>query len=230
MTIRVSEGAKLLAAAGSITRTAELTGFSERSISGYRSGRRTPDGPHAAVLERELGIPKAAWSRMASTTEPAPRAAEPPQRPATSPALAPEADDRQSAEVRLREQMARLRAQREAGGLTATATATLERLELQASVALAKLEGAHLTEAQVAASPHFLRLLDIVIDTLRTAHPLGLFEVLNAVSVSHDVAPTFHLEATEKHHPKECAAVREANEALLKVMRERVVGTQAVAA
>lgn len=228
MTTRVSEGAALLAAAGSITRTAELTGFSERSISGYRSGRRTPDGPHAAVLERELGIPKAAWGRVAPTTEPAPRAAEPPERPASAPALAPEADDRQSAEARLREQMARLRAQREAGG-TATALATLERLELQASVALAKLEGAHLTEAQVAASPHLLRYVDVVVDTLRTAHPLALFEVLNAINVFQDIAPSLHLEATERYHPEECAAVRAANAALLSAMRDRVAETRAAA-
>lgn len=226
MTIRVSEGARLLAAAGSIEATAKATGFPVRSISGYRSGRRTPDGPHAAKLEAVLGVPVTAWGQAAR--EPEKREAAAPTSAAA--AVSPGADeahqasetqaDHESATHRLRAQMARLKARREAGGLTPAAAAGLERLELAASVALGKLEGAELTMGQILASAHWARLKGVLLDALEP-HPLALAAVENALLALEGRPPTSFLADVQSDHPEEVSAVRAASEVLLAAMIER---------
>jgi len=226
---RVSEGAALLAAAGSITATAKATGFPERSISAYRSGRRTPDGPHAAALERVLGIPAAAWSRAPNAPErspsltvvPSPLPSVTPPAPATDGEReSANESTAESATERLRAQMARLKARREAGGLSATAAATIERLELAASVALGRLEGSELTMAQVLSSAHWERLCAVIIAAV-DPYPLAFGAIERELLALQGRPPTTFLADVEADHPAEYRGAVESSKALRAAMAER---------
>jgi hypothetical protein len=209
-----SLGSEQLAASGTISVVAKTLGVADRTVAGWRAGK-APNRASLESIERLLGIPTVAWSRVAG-----PAAA--PTSPATALAaatkpMAPGA--RQTAEERLREQLERLRAQREIEGLTERSRVELEKLELQASARLARLEGASgLTERQIMASPHLARYVDVMIAALRP-HPIAFFDTLNAVNIFQDRAPDDHLGRTEKEHPAEVQAVRDANAALLTVMQ-----------
>lgn len=213
-----SLGAEQLAAAGTISDVAKRLGVADRTVAGWRAGR-SPNRASQEAIERTLGIATTAWSRVATAHSPAP--AVPPTSPATAPSAAVRPNARQTAEQRLREQLERLRIQREAPGLTERSRVELEKLELAASARLARLEGASgLTLRQVLASPH-LRLALGAIEGVLHAAPLAAFEVINALELLEGRGPTHHLEATERHHPVEVAAVRTANAALLEALKAR---------
>ena len=116
----------------------------------------------------------------------------------------------------------RLKAQREATDLTPSAAVALERLELGASAALAKLEGASgITMKQVMATPHVSRVTEAIMGCLNDS-PLELFAVIDALEMLEDRSPEpWHTTETERAHPVEVKAVRDANAGLLAVMRAK---------
>lgn len=217
MTHSLSLGAEQLAAAGKVSDIAKTLGVAERTVAGWRAGK-APNRASIESIERLLGIPTVAWSRVAPAA--LPTAAAPSTSPASAPLAPPQPSARQSAEARLREQLERLRAQRETPGLTERSRVELEKLELQASARLARLEGATgLTMRQVMASPHVVRIADEVLATLSDS-PLELCAVLDALEKLEDRS-TFHVEDAERAHPAEARAVRDANAALVAVMKAR---------
>lgn len=211
-----SLGAEQLAASGTISAVAKKLGVADRTVASWRAGK-LPNRASVESIERVLGIPAVAWTRMPAAPSPA---AAPSISPTSAPTVAAPTSARQSAEARLREQLGRLRAQRETPGLTERSRVELEKLELQASARLARLEGASgLSLRQVMNSPHVKTIADSVLGTLRDS-PLELCAVIDDLERLEDRA-SFHLEDVRRDHPVESQSVLDANAELVRVMLVR---------
>jgi hypothetical protein len=127
-----------------------------------------PSAEHRELLREQLGIAIDSWDRSAD-----------PSAATASGAEAPEHDA--SALVRLREQVKRLAAARAQPDLSVTAMLELEKLELAASRAIARLEGAVLTEHQITNAPAFRRMLEAISSSLAPFGPEPLGAVAGAL-------------------------------------------------
>jgi transcriptional regulator with XRE-family HTH domain len=106
MSLEPNAGAAALAAADTIEGAASKLGCSARQVSRLRSSQQLPNENTRRTIERVYGIPRRDWDRRAGA----------PSSPAdTPPPAAPQAPTEpleESAETRLRAQMARLAAMR----------------------------------------------------------------------------------------------------------------------
>jgi transcriptional regulator with XRE-family HTH domain len=122
---QVTEGAALLRASGSTSKTATRLGCATRSVSAWRAGK-LPSHATRAKIARVLGIPADSWLRPVG-----------PQLPKLP---VPVEADRATSLERLRAQHARLTAQLERGAVPERSRLAHERLALQVASAIARLE------------------------------------------------------------------------------------------
>ena len=217
----LSEGARLLIAAGPIKSVAARLGKSSRAISFYRAGRRPSDATQKLMFE-VLGISPDSWSRQAGSvaTVKAARsvlAAEVGAALADGPSSPGTASDNESAVQRLRAQCARLRASREAGNLTPQAHVEIEQLELRTSMALARLSTHQFSEATILGSSHWQSLAGRFTVALSAADPYGFYLLWAAVE-PESTAPAEAIAQLRARHPAEVDACEAANRRLSDAM------------
>ena len=221
----LSEGQRLLIAAGPVKAVASRLGKSSRAVSFYRAGRR-PSAPVQQLMSEVLSIAPDAWARQAGSvaTVRAARSilaaevgdqllaaiAEGPGGPGT-------ASESESAVQRLRAQCARLRASREAGNLTPRALVELEQLELRATCQLARLTSHRFTAADILGSSHWQSLAARFTVALSAADPYGFFLLWNAVE-PESTAPAEAIAQLRARHPAEVDACEAANKRLSDAM------------
>jgi len=151
--LTLNAGAVALAATGRSTRDlARLFHKSHEAVRRWRSALSVPDADARAVLRRELGIDESAWDTIGATGATAATSTD-----TLTPATARE---------RLEQQIERLRVARADPTASPRSRLDLEKLELQASRALAELEGAVLTERQILASGVWVRVRETVVTAL----------------------------------------------------------------
>lgn len=214
MSLLPTVGALKLAELDTIEATAEKLCASTRAVTKWRSGKAVPNAGSRLTIQRVYGIEPRDFDRAALA-------------PGATPAAPPHdtADtSSEGAEARLRALMARLRLMRGEPGLTERARIEIERLELQASARLARLEGATLTTRQIVNSALWNALMGVIVDTL-APHPLALFAVERAVAQHGGDSPGDHEQRIDDEFPELVAAVRAADAALdaaLTARRKRI--------
>jgi hypothetical protein len=164
-------GAQQLERSGeSIADIAKRTGQAERTVISHRTGNVVPS-PRARELYRQhYSIDPSAWDVIVTSEAAAATLPTPEKVPESAPAI-----------ERIRGQIRDLEALRDSGAMTPKGRLEAERLLQAAYRDLARLEGAHLTERQIIATPHWTRLQERLIAALE-AHPLALFDALRAVA------------------------------------------------
>jgi transcriptional regulator with XRE-family HTH domain len=206
-----SEAARQLERCGSQREIAARVDVSHAAVGRWMRGEAQPTLTQREKIATVYGIAVELWDR---------RPADPSTGP-TSTARVPPApaapEDPETARARLLAQAARLKLAREAPGITARARIDLERLEVQVSAGLARLDGSQLTSAELAALPAFAELEAEIMAALRP-YPLATFAVTSALSGE----PEQHMDRVRAKHPDLVAAVESANAALLAALTTRV--------
>jgi hypothetical protein len=184
MSLAPNQGATALAAVDTITATAAKLGCSTRQVSRWRSSQQLPDERSRETIERCYGIARGLWDRpvMAPSGGPADAPAAPEPHTPPSDAEAPP----ETAEARLRAQLERLRLQRQ--GATGRALVELEKLELQASRALARAEGVELDGRKIAKSRAWQTVEEVIIKALEP-FPDAMVAVARATQEHGNGAP-----------------------------------------
>jgi hypothetical protein len=163
---QISEGSRLLVAAGTVAATASTIGVTTRTISSWRSGAKRPSEAAKIRLRDAFQIPIEAWGLLPGNASHDGVAA--PNEPFVEPREGTAIDG-------LRVQLGRIRRQRQEPGLTPRTALDLEKLELGVLQAIARVEDTRLSEPEIANSLAYRRMVDRLVDAL-TPHP----EALNA--------------------------------------------------